>query len=382
MRILFFNESTVTKGGIDTVINSEINALGAKGIETRLLEISHKELLNKSYFDKTNLFLNRKKKIEIIRKQLESFKPNIIHIHNSYPFFRENIWSDSAFDNVKKVFHLHNFYPICPNSFFYTSGAICSDCLTNNGYSKAIKYACYDNSKLKTWLTTINRTKPREWLENSLKIDRYIAVSKFLFDKYLEFGLDRSKITEIPNGLEFDKSVIYDPNGSYVLFLGNIVLSKGIEIVFQLAVMNPEMKFVIAGVGRDLEFIKIKYRGLSNVEYVGFVENEVKVRLIKNSKLLLFPVQSWEAFGLAALESLICGKPVVTSGLGATSELIVDGENGIIVKSNKIEEYDRAIKKIWNVVMHYSNDTWQIHLEKYTLAKHVNSLVDLYHNVL
>lgn len=382
MRILLFNESTVINGGVNTVINSEVKGLREKGIEVKLLTIDHKELLKKTYLGKINLYFNTKKKIKFLNEQLEAYKPELIHIHNIYPFFRENIWSNSVFDKYKKVFHLHNFYPVCLNSFCFIKDKICYECLEDNNYIYAIKSSCYDNSFYKTYLASINRPKAKEWTKNIGKFDHYIAVSNFLKEKYIEFGLDRSKITEITNGMEFEENIIYNSSGDYILFLSNVVFSKGIDIVCKLAEMNHDIKFVIAGKGRDLERIKINYKDLDNLEYVGYVENEAKKKIIKESKMLLFPVQSWEAFGLVIIEALSFGKPVVTSGYGGTSELVIDGLNGIIVKSNKLEDYNNAISSIWNNHLSFSNAIWQIHLEKYSIEKHINSLVLLYNNLL
>ncbi len=382
MKILFFNESSLIKGGIDAVISFEIEGLVAKGIEVRLIEIKHKDILDKSILKKADLFFNKKKKINFLKNQLLLFQPDIIHIHNTYPFYRENLWAYEIFDNYKKVFHLHNFYPICLNSFCYINNQICNRCMIYNNYLPAIKSACYDNSIFKTYFASINRAKPQMWLSNSSKADCYIAVSEFIKQKYLEFGVDRSRIIELPNGFGNADSVNYDSNGSYILFLGNIVLSKGVEIVCKLALMNPAIKFVIAGTGRDIGYIKTKYPNLCNVEYTGYVENDAKVNLIKKSKLLLFPTQSWEAFGLVILESLYYGKPVVTSGIGATSELVINEINGIVVKSNLLDDYNNAINKIWNNELHFINSKWQIHLEKYSIENHINGLINLYNNLL
>lgn len=382
MRVLFFNEPTILKGGIDVVINSELKGLSSRGIDVKLIEVKHKNILEYSFLEKVDLFINKGKKIKTLKEHVIDFKPDVIHIHNIFPFFRENLWTDRVLTKYKKVFHLHNFYPVCLNSFCYINGNVCNYCMTNNNYYHAIKLACYDNSKIKTYITTINRPKPKEWLCNIFKFNRYIAVSKFLKEKYTEFGIDESIITDIPNGIEVSESVSYDSEGSYVLFLGNVVLSKGIEIVCQLAAINPAIKFVLAGSGRDLNYIMAKYKDLSNIEFVGYVENEAKANLIKKSKFMLFPNQSWEAFGLVILESLNYGKPVITSGFGGTSELVTDGINGIIVHSNELEDYNSAINSIWNNKTKFSFEQWNLELKKHSFQQHINSLVSLYEDVL
>ena len=69
-----------------------------------------------------------------------------------------------------------------------------------------------------------------------------------------------------------------------------------------------------------------------DIEYLGEVSHEEKVRLLQRARCTLFPIAWEEPFGLVMIESMACGTPVVATRFGAVPEVIGDGgEGGIIV---------------------------------------------------
>ncbi len=80
------------------------------------------------------------------------------------------------------------------------------------------------------------------------------------------------------------------------------------------------------------------------IEYVGEVSGERKLRFISRARALLFPIQWEEPFGMAVIESLACGTPVVAMKRGAMPEIIEHGVNGFLAKNKA--EFIRYMKRI------------------------------------
>jgi glycosyltransferase involved in cell wall biosynthesis len=68
----------------------------------------------------------------------------------------------------------------------------------------------------------------------------------------------------------------------------------------------------------------------SLVEYIGEVTEAEKNALLGGAYALLFPIDWPEPFGLAMIEAMATGTPVVTYDAGSVREIVVDGETGFI----------------------------------------------------
>lgn len=114
------------------------------------------------------------------------------------------------------------------------------------------------------------------------------------------------------------------------LYLGRIQESKGVGIIFSLALLHPEVDFIIAGEGQvnDEKYLKVQchnearnyiYYDLTeypNVMYVGFVGGEDKTKLLQCVDCLIQPSLYVEPFGLNVLEAAFCGTPSIVPGCG------------------------------------------------------------------
>lgn len=75
------------------------------------------------------------------------------------------------------------------------------------------------------------------------------------------------------------------------------------------------------------------------LEHVGEVAGKQKMDFISHAKALLFPIQWEEPFGMAPIEALACGTPVVSMDRGALPEIIQHGVNGFLAHNEKEFEY-------------------------------------------
>lgn len=115
------------------------------------------------------------------------------------------------------------------------------------------------------------------------------------------------------------------------------------DIVREYKKQNPDVSACMIGGGELLEKIRkyVDVNGLSeNIKLYGFQKNPYK--LVKGGKILVMP-SNYEGFGLAAVECMALGKPVVCSGAGGLKE-IVDEQCGAICNTN--QEYLDEIEKL------------------------------------
>ncbi len=109
------------------------------------------------------------------------------------------------------------------------------------------------------------------------------------------------------------------------VFMGRIVVSKGVDIVRELATRFPARKFLIAGQGDPSHFFP---RELQNVEYVGPLEGRQRADFVCTAAAMLMPSSMIEPFGGSAVEAQMCGTPIISTNFGAFTETVEHGVSG------------------------------------------------------
>jgi glycosyltransferase involved in cell wall biosynthesis len=83
------------------------------------------------------------------------------------------------------------------------------------------------------------------------------------------------------------------------------------------------------------------------IEYVGEIAGKDKMPFINRAKALLFPIKWNEPFGMAVVEALACGTPVVAMNRGAMPEIITHGENGFL--ANNYQEFKEYMQRVGEI---------------------------------
>lgn len=135
-----------------------------------------------------------------------------------------------------------------------------------------------------------------------------------------------------------------------VLFVGRLVSHKGVEHLLDAANLLPEVKFVIVGGGDSAEdFAEISHHlgPADNVIFTGKVPYSDVPKYYAASDLSVLPsVSRLEAFGIAALEGMSSGKPVVVSDIPGVREVITDGEEGLLCEPMNPEDLAEKISSL------------------------------------
>lgn len=186
--------------------------------------------------------------------------------------------------------------------------------------------------------------------------DGVTAVSRFLKEKTITHYSSDKEIEVIPNfvdtelfkpsdGNEFRKRVA--PDGEKILVhTSNFRVVKRVPDVIKIFEKVNKIipsKLILVGDGPDRSECERICRELNICDSVRFLgKQEGLVEILTSSDVFLIPSQS-ESFGLAALEAMACGIPVVSSSVGGLPELIKHNETGFIAE---IGDVDRMAKYV------------------------------------
>ncbi len=136
--------------------------------------------------------------------------------------------------------------------------------------------------------------------------------------------------------------------GSYLAFLGRICPEKCPDVAIEIAKRLGMPIKIAAKVDKvDQEYFEQCINPLlsdSLVEYVGEISEGEKDEFLGNAYALLFPVDWPEPFGMAMIEAMACGTPVIAKRRGSVPEVIEDGVTGCIFED--LEEAVKAVERI------------------------------------
>ena len=135
---------------------------------------------------------------------------------------------------------------------------------------------------------------------------------------------------------DFLKRHNISPGTRIVSYLGTIEERKNPMAVLKVAEKLKErhdLHFILAGKGDSAysQEVERMARSLPNVTYMGEIDEKEKVQLIKASYLNIL-MSRLEALGIAQLEFMYCGVPVITSATGGQSWVVQDGVEGLHVR--------------------------------------------------
>ena len=170
------------------------------------------------------------------------------------------------------------------------------------------------------------------------------AVSRFLREETeRSFGIEEGRIQVIPNFIDTERyrrdrepchRATLAPDGQKIIMhISNFRPVKRVEDVVRVfARIQEEMpaRLIFVGDGPDRPRAQQRAEELGVEEDVVFLGKHSSVEeLLACSDLFLLTSES-ESFGLAALEAMACGSPVVATRVGGIPEVVVDGETGIL----------------------------------------------------
>lgn len=379
MKILMVNKFFYIKGGSETYyfsLKRELKNMGHSVIDFSMKDeknftspYSDYFVGNVDYSQKVSLFSKIKMALNIIysmeaKKKFEELviktKPDIVHLH----IFQHQL-SPSILDICKKydiptVYTAHDLKMICLNYKMMHHGRICEECKGGHWYH-CLFNKCVKDSFIKSLINTVEG-----YLHKCKKsydaIDYIITPSAFYKKKFIEFGINKNRVTHIPNFLDRPVPYIntFKTQESYYLYLGRLSEEKGILTLIQaMQAIHSELYIVGSGPLRNKIEKYISDNHLVNINLLGFKSGQDLIDIVGNAKAVVLPSEWYENGPYSAIEALQLGRPIIGANIGGIPELI--NKNGYLFTSGNVEA-------LQDVLMHFEN----LDINEYEKMKYVS----------
>jgi len=327
------------------------------------------------------------------RETLELYKPDIVHFHHYVHLGIEMIREVKNYNpDIAVVMTLHEYFGICHNfgqMVKKNSGRLCSKSTPSDCSS------CFPEHSPQDFFLR------KQFIQSHFDlVDRFVSPSKIVKDRYVEWGIESSRISVIENIDSEREQPQYQPSVVDVddqkkvrfSFFGQINWFKGVDILIDA--LNYLPKAV-----RDKVVININGSGLENqteemqqtieklvkksdgiVRLRGRYERSELADLMDGTDWVIIPSRWWENSPMVILEAKKYGVPVICSNIGGMAEKVDHLQTGLHFQVGRADSLADQITWAVENREKYSGMAQKISGE-YNPSADLNSHLDLYKNL-
>lgn len=198
------------------------------------------------------------------------------------------------------------------------------------------------------------------------RCDRFIVLSKaFGHILHKQYQIPWNKIHVIPGGVDITqfqpnlspqeaRTKLDWPQDRPILFtarrlVNRVGLDKLLEALAIIKPRIPDVMLAIAGRGPLQATLQQQATELGldhHVKFLGFIPDELLPVAYQAADLSIMPSQSFEGFGLAIVESLACGTPVVCTPVGGMPEILEPFSPDLITSSTEVAAIAETLEQV------------------------------------
>jgi glycosyltransferase involved in cell wall biosynthesis len=180
-----------------------------------------------------------------------------------------------------------------------------------------------------------------------------VCPSAFLRDIVVSWGIPAARVSVVPNAApplppdlpsRAEARTRFGIDGQVLAFAGRLTAAKALDVAFDAVAQVNGVTLLVAGDGE--ERARLAARAPANVRLLGSFERRGVLELFRAADAALLS-SAWENFPHALVEALAVGTPVLATNVGGIPEIVVDGENGLLVPAGEAAALAAAITRFF-----------------------------------
>lgn len=286
----------------------------------------------------------------VLRKRVETAKPDALLFHNLIPVASLGMYNEAAKLGLPVIRYVHNFRPFSPSGTLWLKNRVNAQALHGNPWPEVFSRS-WEKSFFKTFLLALQQKR----LLSGGTLDvvkRWIAVSDFMRDRFIEAGLPAERVVSLRHCWRAKPEISPVAEGRHYLFLGRMVAEKGIQVLFDVwRILERRLgascpRLIVAGLGPLEAQAHAWASQMDRVTCVGYVSGSVKEDLLMSCRGLIAPSVWWEPLGLIVHEAYDSARPVLAARSGGLTETVINGKTGYLHEPGNAEQLADDVERL------------------------------------
>jgi glycosyltransferase involved in cell wall biosynthesis len=214
---------------------------------------------------------------------------------------------------------------------------------------------------LRRWMILWSLHGLRVWdVSSSLRVDRFVANSSFVAERIARYYRRESAVIHPP--VHISAFPLHQHKGNDFVVVSRLVPYKRIDIVIEAFNRMPQRTLVVVGSGPE----QARLMAISgpNIRFTGFVSQSELVRSIGSARAFVFAAE--EDFGIAMVEAMASGTPVIAYASGGSIDVVIDGVTGILVEQQTSTGFAAAIERFESIRGDFDPATISAHAQRFS----------------
>lgn len=347
--------------GVDSVYLARVGAPTPRHAGTALMSLRQSASDILFHSDDYDHFFLSNRNTDDIRRDLVRFvrdlRPHVVHFHHVLGLGLEALYAiREALPDAAIVVTFHEFLSICHHhgQMVKTKGSqLCRRASPTDCHS------CFPEIAPARFL------KRERFVRSMLELaDVYVSPSRFLAERYAEWGLSPDKLFVIENGLAIAEPVppralpgSEQRRGRFAYF-GQMTPFKGVDVLIDAVARVPERiwgedsRLMIFGANLEFQPPEFQERmkkliedAGSRVRFYGSYQNGEMPELMQTVDWVVVPSIWWENSPVVIQEALFHGRPLLCSNIGGMAEKVRNGQDGLHFRVGSPEDLaDRFVE--------------------------------------